>query len=233
MLAAGISTILAGQHQECGLLDLRLTAGDLSSMLDLKPAHTLADFCDRASRVDHSMFEQFFARHRSGVWLLAAPARQADVCRVTPRAVRQMLAMARVRFPYVVADLEHRLGDVEAEALWQSDLIVVVLRLDYTSVRNTRRVLDGFMDLGIGVEHVVLAANACGQRRQLRVRQAEEALGMKITHCIPNDPARVNRAINRGVPVTLYYPGATVSKSIATLTARLNGRPPGGEVDRQ
>jgi pilus assembly protein CpaE len=53
MLAANISTILASQHRECGLLDLRLAAGDLTSMLDLKPAHTLADFCDRASRVDH------------------------------------------------------------------------------------------------------------------------------------------------------------------------------------
>ena len=141
-----------------------------------------------------------------------------------------MLAMSRVRFPYVVADLESNFGEEQAEALWQSDLVVLVLRLDYTSVRNTRRVLDGFIELGIGVDHVVLAANGCGQRRQLRLRQAEEALGMKIAHRIPSDPARVNRAINRGVPVALYYPAAKVSRSIATLATRLNGRPREQEV---
>ncbi|MHC4180576.1 MAG: hypothetical protein ACYSWU_24005, partial [Planctomycetota bacterium] len=62
---------------------------------------------------------------------------------------------------------------------------------------------------------------------------AEEALGMKIAHCIPSDPARVNRAINRGVPVALYYPSATVSRSIATLTSGLNGRPREQEVSRR
>ncbi|MHC4180254.1 MAG: hypothetical protein ACYSWU_22340, partial [Planctomycetota bacterium] len=65
-----------------------------------------------------------------------------------------MLAMARVRFPYVVADLENHFGEEQAEALWQSDLVVLVVRLDYTSVRNTRRVLDNFLELGIGVERV-------------------------------------------------------------------------------
>src|SRR3990172_5278285 len=43
MLAASISAILASQHRECGLVDLRFAAGDLASMFDLKPAYTLAD----------------------------------------------------------------------------------------------------------------------------------------------------------------------------------------------
>ena len=57
--------------------------------------------------------------------------------------------MARVRFPYVVADLDNAFGAEQVEALWQSDVILLVLRLDYTSVRNTRRVLDNLAELGV------------------------------------------------------------------------------------
>ncbi|MHC4403145.1 MAG: AAA family ATPase [Planctomycetota bacterium] len=223
MLAASISTVLASQHQECGLVDLRLAAGDLTSMLDLKPSHTLADLCERVTRLDHSMFEQFFARHSSGVWLLAAPTRLAGVSRVTLKGVRQMLAMSRVRFPYVVVDVDNDFGEEQQEALWQADVIVLVLRLDYTSVRNTRRVLDNFVESGIGVENVQLVANGYGRRRQLRLRQAEEALGMKVTRRIPSDPGRANTAINRGIPVALYYPSARITRSIRALTADVNG----------
>jgi pilus assembly protein CpaE len=122
-----------------------------------------------------------------------------------------------------VADLDNGLGEQQLETLWQSDVIVLVLRLDYTSVRNTRRVLDALLDWGIGVERVLLAANSCGLRRQLRQRQAEEAIGMKITYRIPYDSARANTAVNRGTPIALRYPGAKISKSLRSLAAGVNG----------
>jgi pilus assembly protein CpaE len=135
-----------------------------------------------------------------------------------------MLAMGRMRFPYVVADVDNGLGESQLEALWQSDVVVLVLRPDYTSVRNTRRLLDSFAEWGIGLEHVQLVINGYGGRRQLRLREAEKALGLKITHRIRSDPARVNGAINRGIPVPLYYPGAGVSRGIAALATSVNGR---------
>ncbi len=225
-LAANLSVALAQQYGECGLIDLRLAAGDLASMLDLNPAHSMADLCAHLARLDQSMFEQFFARHRSGVCLLAAPIGFADVQRVTSRGVRRTLAMSRVRFPFVVLDLDNAFDVEQVEALWQADTVLLVLRLDYISVRNARRVLDNLVRLGIGLEAVRLVVNGYRQRKQLSVAQAEEALGMKIAHYVPHDPATVNQAINKGVPVLLYYPSAKVSKSIRALTAAFNGRAP-------
>jgi pilus assembly protein CpaE len=54
--------------------------------------------------------------------------------------------------------------------LWQADQILLVTRLDYTSVRNTRRAIDAMVELGIGRDRMRLVLNACGQRRQLEVR---------------------------------------------------------------
>ncbi len=225
-VAVNLSSVLAGKRGECGLIDFRLAAGDLAAMLDLNPVHTLADLSDRLDRLDQTMFEQLFAPHRSGVRLLAAPRQFADIEKVTERVVRRTLSMARVRFPYVVVDLENAFDARQVEALWQSDVVLLVLRLDYTSIRNTRRAIDNLVELGIGHDRVRLVANSYRQRKQLGVRQAEEALGMKIGHYVPHDPARINRAINKGVPVVLHCPGAKVSRSIADLGASVNGRHP-------
>lgn len=223
-VAANLSTGLAQRCGKCGLIDLRLAAGDLASMLDLKPLYTIADVCDRLSRVDQSMFEQFLVRHRSGVHLLAAPREFAQIRKVSGKGVRQVLAMARVWFPYVVVEVDNAFDSEQVEALWQADVTLLVLRLDYTSVRNARRAMENLVELGIGLGSVRLVVNGYRQRNQLRISQAEKALDMKILHSIPNDPARVNRAINKGIPVVLQRPSAKVSRSIMDLVASVNGR---------
>ena len=224
MVASNISVVLAAKYGECGLIDLRLAAGDLASMLDLQPTRSIADLCEHLTRLDQSLFAQFLTRHRSGVHLLANSGDMADLRRVTCKGVRRAMAMARIRFPYVVADLDNGFGAEQVEALWQSDVIVLVMRLDYTSIRNTRRAMRNCAEMGLGVERVRLVVNGYGQRRQLTAGQVEEALGMKILHYIPNDPASVNQAINKGVPVVLHRPSAKVSKVILRVAASVNGR---------
>jgi pilus assembly protein CpaE len=224
MLASNVGVVLAAKYGECALVDLRLSAGDLASMFDLRPTRGIADLCDHLAHLDQCLFAQFFTRHSSGVCLLAASGELADVQRVTSKGVRRALAMARVRFPYIVVDLDSGFGAQQVEALWQSDVIVVVVRLDYTSIRNARRTLQNFADMGLGVDRVRLVANSFGQRRQLSAGQAEEALGTKILHYIPSDPATVHQAINKGVPVALYRPSAKISRKIHELAVSVNGR---------
>ncbi len=227
ILAANLSIVLAQQYGSCGLMDLRLAVGDLASMLELKPVHTIADLSERAARVDRSMFEEFLARHPSGVHLLAAPRRAADIEQVTEKGVRRALALGRVVFPYVVVDLDNRPSNEQAEVLWQSDLTLLVVRLDYTSVRNARRTIDGLKELGIGLSSLYVVVNRYGQAKQLRISQAEEALGMSILHCLPCDPAPIHHSVNAGVPVVLCRSRAKISRSIRSLAGvvtSMNGR---------
>ena len=222
-VAANIAITLAGHHGTCGLLDLCLSAGDLAPLLDLQPTHTIADLSKKLDRVDPGMFEKCFAKHKQGVHLLAAPKDLAQVGDVEPSVVRQVLSMARRKFDYVVADLAHTFGAEQVEALWQSEIILVVVRLDYTSIRNARRTFDYFEQVGIGVDRVQVVVNRYGEKKQLSMRQAEEALGMKVAHSIPDDPSRVNTAINAGIPVVLQAPTAKISKRLAALAFSVNG----------
>ncbi len=73
--------------------------------------------------------------------------------------------------------------------------------------------------------HVVV--NRYGQAKQLRISQAEEALGMSILHCLPCNPAPVHHSLNSGVPVVLCRSRAKISRSIrslAGLVTSMNGQ---------
>jgi pilus assembly protein CpaE len=223
-LAVNVATVLAREHQSALLVDLKLEAGDLAALLDLKPTHTLADLCRNAARVDRVMFERLLVRHGSGVHLLAPPRTLADVGHVCPEGIRQALVLARALFPYVVADLDHSFREEQAQVLRQADVILVVLRLDFTSLRNTQRALEYLGRLAIPPDRVRVVVNRYGQPRELPAAKAEEALGVKVFHYVPDDPKTVNRANNHGVPVVLDNPSAKVARSVTQLALSINGR---------
>ena len=95
-LAVNVAAALAKEHNGVGLVDLKLEAGDLAALLDLRPNHTLADFCQNSKQMDRAIFERCLVKHEeTGVQLLAAPRHFADVGHVTAGGVRQALTMAR------------------------------------------------------------------------------------------------------------------------------------------
>jgi pilus assembly protein CpaE len=225
-VAVNIATALAQKYGECGLIDLNLETGDLAGLLDLEPPHTLADFCANLSRMDPTMFQQCLTSHPSGIRLLAPPRNDSEAASVTPRGIRKAVSMARSVFSFVVADLANSAGEAQAQALFQSDWILLVLRLDFTSLRRAGRILQHFDRLELPRERVRLVVNRHRQPRELRAADLEQALGMKITHYIPDDSRHVNPANNKGVPVLLERPRAPAARSLRELAWSVNGQHP-------
>jgi pilus assembly protein CpaE len=222
-LAANMATVLAKEHKAAALIDLKLQSGDLAALLDLKPTYTLADLCRSAGRVDRVLFDRTLVKHTSGVSLLASPQMLADASYVNAEGVRHALALARQTFPYVVADLDHTFGDEQVTVLRQADVVLLVFRLDFASLRNTRRAIEYLQTLGVPIERIRLVVNRHGQPKEVPAAKAEEALGTKIAHYVPDDAKSVNRANNNGVPVVLDAPSAKVSRSVAKLAFSVNG----------
>jgi pilus assembly protein CpaE len=224
-LAVNLATVLAKQHQTAVLIDLKLESGDLAALLDLKPTYTLADLCHNIARMDRTLFERSLTRHASGVHLLGAPRHYDDIARVTPEGVRQALALAKSSFPYVLVDLDHSFRPEQVEVLREADVVLLVIRLDFASLRNARRALEHVERLGVDRDRIRLVVNRYGQPKEVPYAKAEEALGMKIFHYVPDDPKSVNRANNNGVPVVTESPSTRVAKSVTKLAISVNGRP--------
>jgi pilus assembly protein CpaE len=97
--------------------------------------------------------------------------------------------------------------------------------LDFACLRNTQRTLQHLTtELGISRDRIQLVVNRYGQAGEVPAANAEEALGVKVMHYIPDDPKTVNRANNNGVPMVLEKPSAKVSRCVANLAQSVNGR---------
>src|SRR5205823_7065498 len=102
----------------------------------------LADICLNVARLDRAMFEKALVPHAGGIHLLAAPQVFGSTRLVTTQGVCQALTMARRLFSYVVVDLEDCFHEEQVMALRQASAVLLVTRLDFTSLRNMRRILD-------------------------------------------------------------------------------------------
>lgn len=220
-LAANIATVLAGQKGQCVLLDLEPLFGDLAALLDLKPDHTLADLARENLRIDRSLFDRALVSHASGLRLLAAPGQIDDAPQVTADTIGQVLSLASSMARYVISDSGHSFLGTASQALPHADQILVVLRLDFTSLRNTRRVLDQLDRLGIARQQLRIVANRYGRPGELAASEAEQALQCSISQCIIEDPKNVNRANNQGMPVVQYAPSSKVARQITELALSL------------
>jgi pilus assembly protein CpaE len=220
-LCANLAVLWATWHSQSGLVDLRRGEADLEVLLDLHPAYRLGELCRSARRLDENMFRQSLARHASGVHLVAAPIEAADRADVTPQGVRRVLGLARSLFSFVAVDLESDLDENQLAAVNESDLILLMLRLDIASLRGARRMLDALWKAGVAEDHVRIVAGRYGQARELPLKKVEQALGFPIPFQIPDAPAEVNAAVNKGVPVVLDRPRARVSKSFIKLATAI------------
>lgn len=217
-VAVNLAVVLAAERGACGLIDLNAGKGDLAPLLDIRPQYTLADLCRNESRLDAALFEKLLTRHTSGVALLAAPPAFGDVRVLTEGGVAQALALARRTFADVVIDLEDCFHAEQRHVLDHAAEVLLVCRLDFTSLRNTRRTLDHLGAAGVPRNRVKVVVNQFGRPCELPVDEAEEAVGEKLTRFVPFDPKAVNEANNAGVPAAVRTPAAPCVRAIAQLT---------------
>jgi pilus assembly protein CpaE len=214
VLAANLATSIAAKTGSCGLLDFDLRGGDLASLLNGKAKHSVVDLCRNLSKLDAAMFEQSLTPHSSGVQLLAAPALIDDMYEVTVRSINRIVELANGRFPYTVVDLEDQFHKEQIRLLQLSDLVFLVMRLDFICLQNVHKCLNRLQNMGVEASRIELVVNRHGQPKELSFDQAESALGRKINVRIPDDPKTINATVNTGVPAVVEWPSSRVSRAI-------------------
>src|SRR5262249_21944735 len=157
-----------------------------------------------------ALFKSSLVEHASGVRLLAAPQELADLRQVSAAKLTSILRLGRSLFPTVLADIQDCYHEDQLAVLRSAQRILLVLRPDFTALRNARRILKHLEGLGIPERRLQLVANRVGQASELPNDQLEAALARPIAFTIPDDPRTMNRSNNMGVPVVLEAPTSKV-----------------------
>jgi pilus assembly protein CpaE len=202
------------------LVDLDFQHGTVADYLDLEPRLNLAEIEPRPDRLDRQLLEVMLSYHASGLAVVAAPNRPAEMRSFDPDVVTRLLDLVSSNFEYVVFDMPRTWFSWTDSVLLGSNRLFVVSETTVPGLRLGKQLVAAITErLGEGPNPQVIINRF--QPRMfgsgLRLRDLEQVLGDAFTAVIPNDYALVREAIDRGVPLDEVKPGNKITAQLKKL----------------
>jgi pilus assembly protein CpaE len=142
---------------------------------------------------------------------------------VTVIGIRRVLEGLRRDPELVVVDCTSSMNDTTLAIRDAADVILTVLSLEITSIKNMRLFLEVVDQLGYESDKIQLVLNRADSSLGIRIADVEHSIGRKVDHTIVSDGRSVVYALNRGVPFFLSNREAQVSQDILRLATSVVG----------
>jgi pilus assembly protein CpaE len=202
------------------LLDLNFQNGSVADYLDIEPRLNLAEIEPRPDRLDRQLLEVMLSYHASGLAVVAAPNRPAEMRSFDPDVVTRLLDLVSTNFDYVVFDMPRTWFSWTDSVLLGSNKLFIVSETTVPSLRQSKQLVAAIQErLGEG-PHPQVIVNRFEHRMfssGLRRSDLVQTLGEAFVAAIPNDYALVREAIDRGVPLDEVKPGNKITVALKKL----------------
>jgi pilus assembly protein CpaE len=208
-----------GRSSTC-LVDLDFQHGACADYLDLEPRLNLSEIEPRPERLDRQLMEVMLSHHPSGLAVIAAPNRPAEMRSFDPDVVTRLLDMVSTQFDYVVFDMPRTWFSWTDSVLLGSDELFIVSEMTVPGLRHAKQLVEAIRErLGDGPKPKVIVNRFEQQMFSsgLRKNDIERVLGDSFAACIPNHYAIVREAIDRGVPLEEVKPGNKITLAIRKM----------------
>ena len=206
------------------LMDGSLQFGDVGVLLNLNPKNkSIADLVPELEAGEADSIDTFVINHSSGIRVLLAPPSPEMAELITPVGIKRAIDALRMSHELVIIDCAATFSDTTLAILDSADVILTILSLEITSIKNMRLFLEVAEQLGYGTDKVRLVLNRADATLGIRVADVEQSIGRKIDHTIVSDGRSVVYALNRGVPFYLSNKDAQVSQDILRLATAVSG----------
>jgi pilus assembly protein CpaE len=206
------------------IVDGSFQFGDVGVLLNLNPKNkSIADLVPELEAGEADSIETFVINHSSGVRVLLAPPSPEMAELITPSGVKRVLEVLRETNDLVIVDCSSYFNDTTLAILDAADVILTMLTLEITSIKNMRLFLEVADQLGYDSRKMRLVLNRADSTLGIRVADVEHSIGRKVDHSIVSDGRSVVYALNRGVPFFLSNRETQVSQDILRLATMLAG----------
>ncbi len=202
-IATNLAVLLAQQgEREVVLVDADLMRGDVAVLLNLAPHRSWADVARLPlGGADSDVLRGLLTRHASGIRVLLAPGSLEEAERIEASTVAEVLMELRRLADYVVVDTPGGYDDVTLACADAANILVWVLSLEMTAIKDTKQFLELAGRLGYQEKRSIFVLNHVGAAAGLQPSEVEETLRVSIPIRLPSDPAAVLRSINEGTPL--------------------------------
>jgi len=206
------------------IVDGSLQFGDVGVLLNLNPrGKSIADLAPELEAGEVESLDSFVINHPAGVRVLLAPPSPEMAELITPSGIRKVIEGLRKDHDLVVVDCTAYFNDTTLAILDSADIILTMLSLEITSIKNMRLFLEVADQLGYESGKVRLVLNRADSTLGIRVADVEHSIGRKVDETIVSDGRSVVYALNRGVPFFLSNKEAQVSQDILRLARSVVG----------
>ena len=202
------------------LVALDFQHGACADYRDIEPRLNLGEIEPRPERLDRQLLEVMISQHASGLSVVAAPNRPAEMRSFDPDVVTRLLDLVSSHFDYVVFDMPRTWFSWTDSVLLGSNQLYIVTEATVPGLRQARQLVEAVRErLGDGPKPQVVI-NRFEQRlfaHGLRRTDIEQALGDSFRTTIPNNYGLVREAIDRGVPLDEIKPGNKITVELKKL----------------
>src|SRR5205823_2439086 len=170
------------------LVDGSLPFGDIAVILNMSPkAKTIADLVGSFDNTDSDVLESVLVSHSTGIKVLLAPPTPESAELITGANMKHILELLRERYAYIVVDTWPSFQEQVITMLDVADVILTLMTLEITSLKNVRVFMEIVEKLGYGEDKVQLVANRNDSSGGIKASDVEASLGRKIPHTIVSD----------------------------------------------
>jgi pilus assembly protein CpaE len=208
-----------GKSSTC-LVDLDFQHGACADYLDIEPRLNLNEIEPRPERLDRQLLEVMLSQHPSGLAVIAAPNRPAEMRSFDPDVVTRLLDLVSSHFDYVVFDMPRTWFSWTDSVLLGSNKLFIVSETTVPGLRQAKQLVNAIRErLGDGPKPQVIINRFVAKMFSSSLRRAdiEQAIGDAFLACIPNDYALVREAIDRGVPLEDVKKGNKITLQLKKL----------------
>jgi pilus assembly protein CpaE len=206
------------------IMDGSFQFGDVGVLLNLNPrSKSIADLIPELDVGELDSIDTFLIDHTAGIRVLLAPPSPETAEMITAAGVKKVLESLRMNHDLVVVDCTAFFNDTTLAILDSADVILTMLSLEITSIKNMRLFLEVAEQLGYESGKVRLVLNRADSALGIRVADVEHSIGRKVDETIVSDGRSVVYALNRGVPFFLSNREAQVSQDILRLARSVVG----------
>jgi pilus assembly protein CpaE len=205
-----------GKTATC-LVDLDFQHGACADYLDIEPRLNLGEIEPRPERLDRQLLEIMLSYHASGLAVVAAPNRPAEMRSFDPLVVTRLLDLVSSHFDYVVFDMPRTWFSWTDNVLLGSNRVFIVSETTVPSLRQARQLVEAIRERLGEQPNPQVIVNRFEQKLfspGLRRADIERAIGGSLAAFIPNNYGLVREAIDRGVPLNEVKPGNAITAQL-------------------
>jgi pilus assembly protein CpaE len=186
------------------VVDLNFQQGSCAEYLDLEPRFDITEIENQPERLDRQLLDVMLSKHKSGLCVLAAPAKPSELRSFNTDLVVRVLDLVSAYFDNVVIDMPRTWFPWTETVLLGSNKLYIVSEMTVPCLRHTQRLIQAIYETaGKEVKPNVIVNRFEQRGSQAGVRETDlaELLGDHFVGGVSNNYRLVRQAVDRGVPL--------------------------------